>query len=191
MNRAALSVAVLTLAASGGAALADGVLRVAHDLGNGAASTIDPYDPNRFWQAIALVHEGLALFAPDRSAAPELATAWSASPDHRAWTFRLREGVTFSDGSAFDAGDVADSFRRMIDPVADSPVRATLGIIEWIEAPDPLTVVFRLSQGEADFPLLVADYRAMILPEGTTAADPPPRRSGPAPSSSRSSTRKA
>jgi peptide/nickel transport system substrate-binding protein len=61
------------------------------------------------------------------------------------------------------------SFNRMIDPQFNSPVRATLGIIEKIEAPDPLTAVFRLSAAEADFPLLLADYRAMIMPDGTTA----------------------
>ncbi|MDR0809338.1 MAG: ABC transporter substrate-binding protein [Gemmobacter sp.] len=57
----------------------------------------------------------------------------------------------------------------MTDPEFDSPVRAVLGIVEKVEAVDPLTVRFHLSSPEADFPQLAGDYRAVILPDGMTA----------------------
>jgi peptide/nickel transport system substrate-binding protein len=41
---------------------------------------------------------------------PSLATEWTASEDLTVWTFTLREGVTFHDGSAFDATDVVASY---------------------------------------------------------------------------------
>ncbi len=148
---------------------AETVLRLAHDLGNGAASTTDPYDPNRFWPVIGIIYEGLVGLDADGLPQPRLATGWQASDDLRTWTFALRDGVTFADGSAFDAADVAWSVGRMTDPDFDSPVRATLGIIDRVDTPDPLTAVFHLSIAEADFPLLLGDYRAMMLPEGTTA----------------------
>lgn len=45
---------------------------------------------------------------------PALATEWSANDDATVWTFKLREGVTFSDGSAFDAEDVRASMERVV-----------------------------------------------------------------------------
>ncbi|WP_046727093.1 ABC transporter substrate-binding protein [Streptomyces humi] len=43
----------------------------------------------------------------------DLATSWKPNKDVTAWTFTLRDGVTFSDGSALDADDVVASFQRM------------------------------------------------------------------------------
>ena len=148
-------------------ARAETTLRMAHDLGFGAKTTMDPYDPNRFWPTIDMVFDGLADFDPKGLPRPRLATEWSSSVDLKTWTFKLRPGVKFHDGSDFDATDVIYSFKRMIDPEFDSPIRAVLGIIADIKAIDPLTVEFSLSTAEADFPLLTADYRAMITPEGS------------------------
>jgi peptide/nickel transport system substrate-binding protein len=47
---------------------------------------------------------------------PQLATAWTVSDDGLTWTFTLREGVTFHDGTPFNAKAVADSYNRIIDP---------------------------------------------------------------------------
>jgi len=45
---------------------------------------------------------------------PSLAASWQASPDAKSWTFKLREGVSFSDGSAFDGEDVKASIERVV-----------------------------------------------------------------------------
>jgi peptide/nickel transport system substrate-binding protein len=47
---------------------------------------------------------------------PRLATSWTASADQLTWTFRLRDGVTFSDGVPFTADDVAFTFEALYDP---------------------------------------------------------------------------
>lgn len=46
---------------------------------------------------------------------PALATSYEASPDGKVWTFHLRTGVKFSDGSAFDANDVVSNFNAWWD----------------------------------------------------------------------------
>ena len=46
---------------------------------------------------------------------PALAESWDVSPDQLSWTFHLRRGVTFHDGSPFTADDVVYSYRRVID----------------------------------------------------------------------------
>lgn len=150
-------------------AKAEQILHMAHDLGFGAATTMDPYDPNRFWPTMNIVFDGLVTLTPDGKAEPRLATEWSSSDDLKTWTFKLRPGVKFHDGSDLDASDVVWSFKRMTDKEFDSPVRAVLGIIAEVKAIDDLTVAFQLASAEADFPLLAGDYRAMILPDGTTA----------------------
>ena len=53
---------------------------------------------------------------------PELAASWKRSPDGRRVTFQLRKGLSYSDGSPFDAQDVAHTFRRLADPALRSPV---------------------------------------------------------------------
>ncbi|WP_329377660.1 ABC transporter substrate-binding protein [Streptomyces sp. NBC_01716] len=51
---------------------------------------------------------------PDGTLKGDLATSWKPDGDVTAWTFTLRDGVTFSDGSPLDADDVVASFQRMI-----------------------------------------------------------------------------
>ena len=46
---------------------------------------------------------------------PALAESWESNDDLTEWTFHLRDGVTFSDGSAFDATDVIESYRAQWD----------------------------------------------------------------------------
>ncbi|HET7503610.1 MAG TPA: ABC transporter substrate-binding protein [Kofleriaceae bacterium] len=64
-----------------------------------------------------ILFEGLCRWAPGTTdVEPGLATAWRVSPDGLRWTFELRAGVVFHDGSALDADAVVFSFQRVIDP---------------------------------------------------------------------------
>ncbi len=165
---AGASLAVGACGGSGGSS-SNGVLRVANDEGLGSAATMDPYDGNRFWPAINMVFDRLIGVDKDFKPIPELATDWKSNADLTEWTLSLRTGVKFHDGSAFDASDAVYSINRMIDPEFDSPVRAVLGIIQKAEAPDPATLKLTLAAGEADLPVLLADYRALMTPEGSQA----------------------
>jgi peptide/nickel transport system substrate-binding protein len=76
---------------------------------------------------------------------PRLATKWSFSPDLTEWTFTLRQGVKFHDGSPFTAADVVWTVQRILnDPT--TPVRTFLKIAQGVEAIDDHTVRFKLIQ---------------------------------------------
>jgi peptide/nickel transport system substrate-binding protein len=75
-----------------------------------------------------LLFEGLARWRPGTTEIdPGLATSWKLSDDGRRWTFELRPGVVFHDGTPLDAAAVAFSFARVIDPQHPSYVRGDDG----------------------------------------------------------------
>ena len=87
---------------------------------------------------------------------PQLATQMpTANDDLTVWTVKLRDGVTFSDGSDFDADDVVAAYRAVLDPETASPLRGDYQLITGIEATDPSTVTFTLSAPYAAFPSLL------------------------------------
>ena len=61
------------------------------------------------------IHEGLVGLSETGEIVPVLATSWSLSEDRLSWTFNLREGVKFHDGTDFDAGVVKFNFDRVMD----------------------------------------------------------------------------
>ncbi|SEM80219.1 peptide/nickel transport system substrate-binding protein [Roseovarius tolerans] len=144
-----------------------GTFRHAHNVGFGAQSSLDPASKGRVLQIIEKIQS--RLVRPGRSGKPEpdLATAWEPNEDGTVWTFHIRDGVRFHDGSALDAGDVVYSIKRVIDPDYGSPARAAVKMIEHIEATGPLTVRMRLGSTFADLPLQLMDPRLRIIPEGS------------------------
>jgi len=76
---------------------------------------------------------------------PDLAESWSVSPDRMTYTFKIRSGVTFHDGSPLSAADIKASFDRIIDPPQGVvSIRKAYYEDLMVEAPDPTTVVFKL-----------------------------------------------
>lgn len=72
---------------------------------------------NESLEVCGILFEGLARWRPGTTAVePGLATAWQVSPDGLRWTFLLRPGVTFHDGTPFDADAVVFSLERLLDP---------------------------------------------------------------------------
>ena len=70
---------------------------------------------------------------------PALAESWDVSPDQLTWTFHLRQGVTFHDGSLFTADDVVYSYRRIIDEELTNADK--FSAVTDVRATDPATVV--------------------------------------------------
>ena len=70
---------------------------------------------------------------------PLLATEWTRVDD-LTWEFKLREGVTFHDGSAFDAEDVVWTLTKYSDPETGARSQASVSWIDTVEAVDPMTV---------------------------------------------------
>ena len=154
----------ITMAQAGG-----GTFLTSHDLGWGGAENADPIHPNRFWQVTEKTMNRLVRPSAAGEPTPDLAVSWSANDAATEWTFKLREGVKFHDGSDFDAADVVDLLNRIKDPELDSPVASVLEVMEKVEAVDPLTVKISLSAAHADFPMLIMDYRIRMTPSGSGA----------------------
>jgi len=100
---------------------------------------------------------------------PSLAESWSGNDDASVWTFKLRQGVKFNDGSPFEAADVVASIERVVDPKSGSGALAALaGILSpgGTKAVDTYTVEFNLDKPFADFPYLVcqSSYNTVMLP---------------------------
>ena len=111
------------------------------------------------------------LIALDNSNAlkASLAEKWEPNDDGSVWTFTLRQGVTFNDGSPMEAADVVASLERVVDPKSGSGALAALqGILSpgGTKAVDTYTVECTLDKPFADFPYLVcqSSYNTVILP---------------------------
>ncbi|MHA3977520.1 ABC transporter substrate-binding protein [Halovulum sp. GXIMD14794] len=104
------------------------------------------------------VYDGLVRYKDGTlEVEPALATGWEISDDGTEYTFTLREGVTFHDGSAFNADAVVFNFERMLNedhPYHDTgpfPLAFFFSAVESVEAVDPLTVKFTLNAPYAPF----------------------------------------
>lgn len=98
--------------------------------------------------------------------APSLATSWTPNADGSEWTFKLRKGVKWSDGSAFTSADVAASIARL----QGGNLKAN---VVGASTPDPLTVVVKLKAPDAQFPYFLSLWNAqsVIAPASFTADD--------------------
>ena len=77
-------------------------------------------------QVLAQVYEGLTVLDAESEVRPALAERWRVEDDGRRLTFELRDGLTFSDGTALTAEDVRRSWLRVIDPADPSPLSSLL-----------------------------------------------------------------
>ena len=100
----------------------------------------------------------------------DIAESWSSSPNGRAWTFKIRRGVKFHDGSELSARDVKASYDKIVFPPAGvaSNRKGEYVVVEAVDAPDAATVVFRLKWPAASFLASLASpfnwiYKADIL----------------------------
>ena len=91
------------------------------------------------------VFEGLTRFGPDGSVNPGLAESWTISDDGLTYTFKLREGVKFHDGTDMNADDVVFSLNRTQGEDSANAQKALYAGIASVEAMDPTTVKLTLS----------------------------------------------
>ena len=103
---------------------------------------------------------------------PMLALKWSPNGDGSVWTFKLRSGVKFSDGSAMTADDVVYTFQQLTDPKNASNALSTFkGVLSpsGVKKVDATTVEFQLEAANGNFPYLVSsdNYNAIVVPKGT------------------------
>jgi len=84
---------------------------------------------------------------------PSIAESWTASSDGRTYTFKIRSGVKFHDGSTLTSRDVKASYDKIIFPPegVGSSRKGQYAVVETIEAPDANTVVFKLKNASGSF----------------------------------------
>ena len=118
------------------------------------------------------IYEGLVTVDNNYDVAPQLAEKWTASPDGKTYTFNLRKGVKFHDGSAVTAADVVASVERFR---AVSPRKTDLSMVTGARAVDEGTVEITLSQPSAAFiPLLAYPGPAVAIMPKKLIDDVPP-----------------
>ena len=114
-----------------------------------APSSMDPHfaTTGQNQQLAAVLYDRLVHIDADGNFAPGLATSWDVSEDRLTWTFTLREGVSFHDGSAFTAADAVFTFARIPEvPNSPAPFTQRLAAIESAEAVDDHTLVVRTAR---------------------------------------------
>jgi peptide/nickel transport system substrate-binding protein len=104
----------------------------------------------------------------------DLAESWEVAKDGLTYTFKLRPGVKFHDGSDFSSADIKATYGRIIDPPQGviSYRKAVHQDIGTIETPDPLTVVFRMKQVNASMLLHFASPFNCVYSAKELAKDP-------------------
>ncbi|AEB44387.1 MULTISPECIES: ABC transporter substrate-binding protein [Micromonospora] len=96
------------------------------------------------------IFDSLVRQAPDGSFHPWLAERWETAPDGRAYTFHLRSGVRFHDGTTLDAAAVKATLDHAVDPATESRFAAgLLAAYRSAEVTDASTVTVRLSRPDA------------------------------------------
>jgi len=104
------------------------------------------------WHAFGQVSEALVQFKPGSTTiVGQLAESWTVSPEGMAYTFKLRKGVTFTDGSPFDASSVKASLEYMLKRKGPEGGVALIENIKTVEAVDATTVRITLKQRDATF----------------------------------------
>ncbi len=101
------------------------------------------------------------LNAAGSDIAPGLAEKWTPNGDGTVWTFNLRQGVTWHDGSPFSAADVVATMERLV-AAGNSGLKGVLDPGGAV-ATDDHTVTFTLVGGNGNFPYLVSVFNAQTL----------------------------
>lgn len=178
-----MAVVLLTITSSipaGRAAATGSPLRYA----GGAYGTLDPAFINDAGDVQLLLQLYAGLTRLDEQGTPyaSLAQSWTVSQDGTTYTFSMRSGLTFSDGSPLDASDVRRSWLRILDPATRSTAPDVLTLISGaaerlaggpesgvgIEAKDSHTLVVRLRHAASYFPAIAATPTAFVVPRNAT-----------------------
>jgi peptide/nickel transport system substrate-binding protein len=149
----------------------------------GTTDTVASFDPAdayavRDWEIIRNINDGLLKWKPGTGdeLVPDMAADMPViTDDGKTYTFTLKDGIKFGDGSDFNAQIYADSMNRTIKIGPDCPNGVAGALVtpylDSVEAPDAKTVVFHLKQPVAYFLQLVASATYTVANPGNFPAD--------------------
>ena len=135
--------------------------------------SLDPHNTQGTWENFIVgdMLEGLATEDVEGQIMPGAAESWTVSPDGLTWTFKMRQGAVWSDGTPVTADDFVYSWRRLMDPKTAAQYASILYVVKNAEAvnagkmpledlgvaaPDPGTFVVTLEHPAPYFDGIVA-----------------------------------
>jgi oligopeptide transport system substrate-binding protein len=152
----------------------------------GPAGTLDPafIGDAADVQLLLQLYAGLTRLDEKGDPYPSLASGWSVSSDRMTYTFQLRAGLQFSDGSPLDAADVRRSWLRLLDPATHATAPDVLTVIRGaaerlaggpeagvgIAAPDAQHLVVTLRHPASYFPSIAATPTTFVVPRTASAS---------------------
>jgi peptide/nickel transport system substrate-binding protein len=98
----------------------------------------------------SLVYSGLLRKGPMGELIPDLAANWTISPDSKTYTFTLKKGLVFHNGTPVTPDDIVFTVEKIQDPIIKSPLRVAWDGVT-VTSPDTQTVVFTLQKPYAGF----------------------------------------
>jgi peptide/nickel transport system substrate-binding protein len=127
-------------------------------------------------ELIGNVGEMLIFTDQQRNYHPWLATSWSPNADASVWTFKIRQGVKFNNGTPMTVDDVVYSFKTQADPKGTGNALSVFGgtlAPDGVVKVDDTTVAFHLEHPDASWPDAVShdNYNMIIVPNNFTYAD--------------------
>ncbi len=126
------------------------------------------------------IYETLTKINPDGTVSPLLAESWEVSPDLRTYTFRLRKGVKFQNGEAFNAQTAKFSFVRAGAEKSTNKDKRTFATMETVQAVDDHTLVIVNKELDPDFLFLMGQATAiMVEPKSADTNATKPVGTGP------------
>ena len=126
------------------------------------------------------VFQGLTRIDQTGSVQPSLAESWEISEDGKTYTFHLKEGVTFHDGTGFEASDVVFSYERAMAEGSENAQKPLFAAIESVEALDDATVLVTLQHPQGGFLYNMGWGDAVIVaPESADGNKTQPVGTGP------------
>jgi peptide/nickel transport system substrate-binding protein len=116
---------------------------------------------------INTIYDGLLRMTPDGKIVPWLAKSYETSPDRLSWTFHLQEGVTFTDGTPFNAEAVKFNLERQVDPDQRAGEGGNLPQDLTVEVVDEHTAVVKLSEPDEALPSALATTAVGLMASPT------------------------
>ena len=128
----------------------------------GDPDQLDPHTTSSSFAFTVLenVYDTLVQPGDDLTPEPALAESWEVSDDLLTWTFTLREGVTFHDGTPLTSADVVASYERI---AAEGANAFRLGAVEGYAAPDDRTVVLELNRPAPNLLDQIGSFKGMAI----------------------------
>jgi peptide/nickel transport system substrate-binding protein len=138
-------------------------------------TSVQTFDPQIVYDNTVRITRGMyeslvTLRGGTAQVVPRLATSWQSTPDARHWTFTLRPGVKFHDGTTLTSAAVKSTVERLIK-INRGMGYAYKGTVDTIDTPDPLTVRFNLTGPDAAFlaKLAAVSGALIVSPAAVTA----------------------